>query len=74
MDGDHDDDASSWSSVYSHHDGDHDDDTSSWSSVYTHHASRYPYQVRFMMRNEQGVAVMGLLQRIPNTLHICWVR
>ena len=49
MDGDNDD---SWSSVYPHHDGDHDDDASSWSSVYSYHGSRYPHQVRFMMRNE----------------------
>ena len=70
MDGDIDDDPSSLSSVSPHYDQDYDDGASCSTSIYSHHGSRYPHQVRFMMRNEHGVTFMALLCRIPNTQYI----
>ena len=43
MDGDNDDDASSWSSASPHYDQDSDDDASSQPSIYSYHGSRYPH-------------------------------
>ena len=67
MDGDKDDDASTLSSASPHYDQDYDDNASSWPSIYYH-------QERFMTGNEQGVTVMGFLQRITNSQYIPWVR
>ena len=74
MDGDNEDDASSWVPVHpdTNFDEDHDDDAS-WPSICSHHGSRYPLCKRFMTRDEQGVPVMGYLQRTLNAQDIPWV-
>ena len=43
MDGESDDDASSWSSASPDPDDNSDDDVASWSSIYSYHVSRYPH-------------------------------
>ena len=72
MDGDSEDDASFLRSARPILDQDHDDDLS-WSSIYSHHGSRYACCKTFTTRNEQGVTVMGYIQRTLNAQDIPWV-
>ena len=50
------------------------DDTSYWCFGSSDQGSWYPPPVRFMTRLQQGVAVSGLLCRVPHAVHIHWVR
>ena len=43
MDGENDDDASSWSSASPDPNNDSDGDASSWPSLYSYHGSSYPH-------------------------------
>ena len=72
MDGEYDEDASSWSSSPPDPDCNSDDDVASWPSIYSYHGSRYPHQERFM--DEDGVTVRGSLHRIPHAQYVPWVR
>ena len=74
MDGENEDDASSWVPAHPdpNFDEDHDNDTP-WPSIHSHHGSRYPHHERFMTRDKQGVPVMGYHQRNLNAQDIPWV-